>query len=192
MNERLVRWNERYRRGEETFVFEPSSPLPAAIAGIAPGLALDLASGAGRHAIYLAERGWQVVAVDGADAGVDLMRAEAERRGVADRITAHVADLMARPRGFTPAPDTYDLVCDFYFLDRTFFDEIRAAVRPGGLFVAAIHLAEPGDPPDRLLASGELHRIVSPWGWHVDLVEGPSREHGHERSTAHLIARRPR
>jgi tellurite methyltransferase len=192
LNERLVRWNERYRRGEETFGFEPSSPLAAAIAGVAPGLALDLASGAGRHAIYLAGRGWHVVAVDGAEAGVDLMRAEAARRGLADRITARVADLMARPREFALAPDTYDLVCDFYFLDRTLFDEIRAAVRPGGLFVAAIHLAEPGDPPDRLLAPGELSRIVSPWGWQIELAEGPSREHGHERATAHLIARRPR
>jgi tellurite methyltransferase len=192
VNERLVRWNERYRRGEETFGFAPSPPLAAALDGIAPGLALDLACGAGRHAIYLAERGWHVVAVDGAEAGVDLMRAEATRRGVAERISAHVADLMARPRGFTLAADTYDLVCDFYFLDRTLFDEIRAAVRPGGLFVAAIHLAEPGDPLDRLLAAGELSRIVAPWGWHLDLVEGPSAERGHERATAHLIARRPR
>ena len=192
VNERLIRWNERYRRGEETFGFEPSSPLPAAIAGRAPGLALDLASGAGRHAIYLAERGWRVVAVDGADAGVELMRAEAARRGLADRITAHVADLMSRPRGFTLAPDAYDLVCDFYFLDRTLFDDIRAAVRPGGLFVAAIHLADPGDPPDRLLAPGELARLLAPWGWELDLVESASREHGHQRSTAHLIAHRPR
>lgn len=191
MNERLVRWNERYRRGEETFGFAPSSPLPAAVAGRAPGLALDLACGAGRHAIYLAERGWQVVAVDGAEAGVELMRREAARRGVADRITAHVADLMARPRGFSLAADGYDLVCDFYFLDRTLFDDIRAAVRPGGLFVAAIHLADPGDPPDRLLAPGELARIVAPWGWQVDLAEGASREHGHGRGTVHLVARRP-
>ena len=191
VNERLVRWNERYGRGEETFGFEPSSPLPAAVADRPPGLALDLASGAGRHAIYLAERGWRVVAVDGARAGVDIMLAEAARRGLTDRIEAQVADLMARPRGFALALAAYDLVCDFYFLDRTLFDEIRAAVRPGGLFVAAIHLAGPGDPPDRLLAPGELARIVGPWGWEVSLDEGASREHGHERGTAHLIARRP-
>ena len=191
MNERLVRWNERYGRGEETFDFEPSPPLPAAVAGVVPGRALDLASGAGRHSIYLAERGWRVVAVDGARAGVDIMRAEAARRGVADRIEAHVADLMARPRGFALEPATYDLVCDFYFLDRSLFDEIRTAVRPGGLFVAAIHLAEPGDPPDRLLAPGELAGIVEHWGWQVDLAEGASREHGHARGTVHLVARRP-
>lgn len=191
MNERLVRWNQRYGRGEETFDYRPSSPLPAAVAGRPPGLALDLASGAGRHAIYLAGLGWRVVAVDGAEAGVELMRAEAARRGVADRIEARVADLMSRPRGFSPARDAYDLVCDFYFLDRTLFDEIRAAVRPGGLFVAAIHIAGPDDPLDRLLAPGELAAIVAPWGWQIEIEEGASRERGHERGTVHLIARRP-
>jgi tellurite methyltransferase len=191
VNERLVRWNQRYARGEETYDFAPSPPLEQAIAGAPPGLALDVACGAGRHSIVLAERGWRVVAVDGAQAGVDIMLAEASRRGVRDRIEPHVADLMSRPRGFTLAPDSYDLVCDFYFLDRTLFDEIRAAVRPGGLLVAAIHLAEPGDPPDRLLVPGEIARIVEPWGWSVDLTEGASREHGHSRGTAHLIARRP-
>ncbi|HEU5059823.1 MAG TPA: methyltransferase domain-containing protein [Kofleriaceae bacterium] len=191
MNERLVRWNERYGRGEETHDFRPSSPLPSAVSGLPPGRALDLASGAGRHAIWLAERGWQVVAVDGARAGVDIMLAEAARRGVADRIEAHVADLMSRPRGFALEPDGYDLVCDFYFLDRSLFPDIRAAVRPGGLFVAAIHLAGPDDPPDRLLAPGELARIVAPWGWHISVEEGDSREHGHGRGTVHLVARRP-
>jgi tellurite methyltransferase len=191
INERLVRWNERYRRGEETFGFEPSSPLPAAVEGVAPGRALDIASGAGRHAIWLAERGWQVVAVDGAEAGVAIMQTEAARRGVAGRIEAQVANLMSRPRGFALAPDAYDLVLDFYFLDRTLFDEIRAAVRPGGLFVAAIHIAGAGDPLERLLAPGELARVVEPWGWQVTLDDGPSREHGHQRATAHLVARRP-
>jgi tellurite methyltransferase len=191
LSDRLLRWNERYRRGEETFAFEPSPPLPDAVAGRSPGLALDLACGAGRHSIYLAERGWQVVAVDGAEAGIDILRAEAARRGLQGRIETHVADLMSRPRGFALAPAAYDLVLDFYFLDRSLFDEIRAAVRPGGLFVAAIHLARPGDMPDRLLAPGELARIVHPWGWHIDLTEGASREHGHQRGTAHLIGRRP-
>jgi tellurite methyltransferase len=191
MNERLVRWNQRYGRGEETFDFRPSPPLPSAVSGVAPGRALDLASGAGRHSIWLAEQGWQVVAVDGARAGVDIMCAEAARRGVAGRIESHVADLMTRPRGFALEPDGYDLVCDFYFLDRSLFPEIRAAVRPGGLFVAAIHLSGPDDPPDRLLAPGELSSIVHPWGWHLDLDEGASREHGHARGTVHLVARRP-
>jgi tellurite methyltransferase len=191
VNERLVRWNERYGRGEETFDFRPSPPLPAAVSGVAPGRALDLASGAGRHSIWLAERGWRVVAVDGARAGVDIMRAEAARRGVEARIEPHVADLMSRPRGFALEADGYDLVCDFYFLDRSLFDEIRAAVRPGGLFVAAIHLAGPDDPPDRLLQPGELAGIVGPWGWQLDIDEGGSREDGHARGTAHLVARRP-
>src|SRR5262245_19630142 len=137
MHERQIRWNERYTRGEETYDYHPSPPLPAAVHGLAPGLALDLACGAGRHAIFLAERGFRVVAVDWAQAGIDALRAEARRRGVDDRIEAVVADLEAGQLSIEPS--RYDLVCDFYFLSRPLFPKMRDGVRPGGLFVAAIH-----------------------------------------------------
>ena len=53
----IARWNERFCRREETHEFRASRPLPAATRDLTPGRALDVASGAGRHAIYLAERG---------------------------------------------------------------------------------------------------------------------------------------
>ena len=58
-------WDERFLRGDELHGYVPSPPLPQAVASIAPGRALDLACGAGRHAIFLAERGWTVHAIDG-------------------------------------------------------------------------------------------------------------------------------
>src|SRR5262245_56855482 len=115
MHERQIRWNERYARGEETYDYRPSPPLPAALDGLAPGLALDLACGAGRHAIYLAERGFRVVAVDWAQAGIEALLAEAKRRSLADRIEAKVADLEAGELALEPS--RYDIVCDFYFLN---------------------------------------------------------------------------
>src|ERR1041385_6734822 len=128
MNERIDRWNERYSRGEGLHEYKPSPVLAAAIEAVAPGLALDIASGAGRHALFLAERGWRVVAVEGARTGVDTMLVEARRRGLEGRIDARVADIESRPRGFAIEPERYDLICDFYFLDRTLFEEIRAGV----------------------------------------------------------------
>src|SRR3954454_24140433 len=77
MNQRLQKWDEKFSRGEEVHGFAPSAPLPGAIAGLSPGLALDLASGAGRHALFLAEHGWRVRAIDGSQIGIDRTMEEA-------------------------------------------------------------------------------------------------------------------
>ena len=193
MNERLRKWDEKFARGDEIHAFAPSAPLPEALRGLAPGLALDLASGAGRHALFLAEQGWQVRALDGSRAGIDRMLEEARRRGVADRIDARICDL--ETDAFTLEADAFDLVCDFYFLHRPLFTQVRRAVRPGGLFVAAIHVADPGGgkaPHSFLLAPGELRALVAGWGWQVvHGHEGASAETGHRRATAEIVARRP-
>lgn len=198
MSEQIEKWNSKYRRGDGLHHFEPSSLLVRAAAILPPGLALDVASGGGRHAIYLAELGWRVVAVEGARAGIDVMVGEAERRGVADRIEAREADLEARPRAFRIEPEAYDIVCDFFFLDRTLFDELCAGVRPGGLFVAAIHFYGPAEdgsaelPKHRfMLEPGELEAAVAAWGWEIlHAREGDSDEPGHHHPTAEIISRR--
>ena len=121
-------WDERFLRGDELHV--PSPPLPQAVGGIPPGRALDLACGAGRHAIFLAERGWTVHAIDGSRVGVQRMLDDAYKRGVSRRILGEVADIES-PR--FRCEGEHDLVCDFYFLYRPLFAQIRSAVRPGGL-----------------------------------------------------------
>lgn len=190
VDDRKKRWDDRYRRGEETYDWVPSPPLPSAIASEPPGVALDLACGAGRHALYLAERGWRVVAVDASVEGIALLAREAARRDVAARIDARVVDL-TEPREVL-APGGFDLVCDFYYLERPLFDRIRDAVRPGGLFVAAIHVEAPDAPHSFLLRPGELEALATGWGWEIlHAREGGSLEEGHRHSTAELVARRP-
>ena len=128
MNERLKHWDEKFGRGEELHGLASSPPLPAAVGGLAPGLALDL-------------------------------------------------------------------VCDFYFLHRPLFEPIRRAVRPGGLLVAGIHVADAAGraaPHAFLLAPGELRALVESWGWDVlHGREGSSTESGHHHATAEIVARRP-
>ena len=193
MNERLKRWDDKFARGQELHGLAPSPPLPSGVQGVAPGLALDLACGAGRHALFLAERGWRVHAIDGSRVGIERMMHEAGRRNVAGRIEPRVCDLESA--GFTLEPDAYDLVCDFYFLHRPLFEQVRRAVRPGGLFVAAIHVADAaGDaaPHAFLLEPGELKSLVATWAW--DILhdrEGPSSEADHRHATAEIVGRRP-
>jgi tellurite methyltransferase len=181
-------WDERFLRGDELHGYRPSPPLPQAVEGIAPGRALDLACGAGRHAIFLAERGWTVHAIDGSRVGVQRMLDEAYKRRVSQRILGEVADIESP--GFEIEGE-HDLICDFYFLHRALFAQIRRAVRPGGLFVAAIHVhTAPGEEGRYLLEPGELRDVFSDWEI-VHSREGPAAESEHRHGAAELIARKP-
>jgi len=189
MNDRIREWDERFARGEELHGGLVSAPLPAAVAAAPPGLALDLACGAGRHALFLAAGGWRVRALDGSRNGIGRLLAQARERGLDDRIEAEVADLEAP--GFALDADAYDLVCDFYFLHRPLFAEIRRALRRGGLFVAALHVRSSAEERGRfLLEAGELRGAFARWTILHDR-EGPALEEGHRHWTAELIARKP-
>src|SRR5215813_6673820 len=186
----MPNWDERYRSGEHA-TKEPSPLLIKVIKDLQPGRALDIACGVGRHAIYLAQNGWRVTAVDSSPVGIEILRQRA--REISLPIDTRVSDLEKGEFQFGPA--TYDLICDFYYLQRDLFPSIRAAVKPRGAFVAAIHLndgktdAKPHDPAF-LLEPGELKTLFSDWEI-TYYREGPSDEGGHHHDTAYLIARKP-
>ena len=183
-------WDERYRSGEHT-IKEPSPLLRTAINSLKPGRALDIACGVGRHAIFLAEHGWQVAAVDSSSVGIEILQQRAREAGLT--VEAHIADLEARE--FHIEPGTYDLICVFYYLQRDLFSTIRAGVKRGGTVVAAIHLndgkvdAKPRNPVF-LLNPGELKQLFADWEI-TYYREGESDEGGHDHDTGYLIARKP-
>lgn len=184
----MADWDERYRRGEY-----PTAPLPVVVKAasiFAPGRALDLACGAGRHALYLAERGWQVTAVDASRVGIDVLQRRAGERNLT--VDAHIADL---ERGeFVIEPAAYDLLCVCCYLQRELFPAIRAGVRAGGAVAAAISLVD--DSPDVkpmnpafLLRPGELRAEFAGWKILHDF-EGKRAGQEQRRALAELIARR--
>jgi tellurite methyltransferase len=179
-------WDERFASGHDPHGPAPSPPLPEAIAGVSPGLALDLACGAGRHALFLAERGWRVQALDASSVGISRLEEEARRRGVAHLIRTQIADLESPT---FQLEGEYDLVCDFYFLHRPLFAQVRRALRPGGLFAAALHLRR-NDTGRFLLEPGELRGFFA--GWEIlHEREGASAGSGHRHAVAELTARKP-
>ena len=151
------------------------SPLLVEIAGLLPpGRALDLACGTGRHTLHLARIGWQVTAVDVEPDNIRQLRAAAEPNLAID---ARVADL--EKHEFTIEPNAYDLICDFYYLQRDLFPQIREGVRPGGAVAASILLTG-----RFALESGELRTLFA--GWKILYYsESPT-----PRPTARIIARR--
>jgi SAM-dependent methyltransferase len=90
-------WDARYSAAESLWSFEPNRFLVAEVADLPPGTALDLACGEGRNAVWLAERGWTVTAVDFSPVAVDRGRHLADARGVEvnyvlDDVVAHRPD----------------------------------------------------------------------------------------------------
>jgi len=106
------RWDERYRTSERTFMAEPNRLVVDEVGGLRPGRALDLATGEGRHAVWLAAHGWDVVAVDFSPAGVGKARTRADAEGL--RVAFAVADvhLLHFP------PVRFDLVLAAFFHPR--------------------------------------------------------------------------
>ncbi|HET7415091.1 MAG TPA: class I SAM-dependent methyltransferase, partial [Arthrobacter sp.] len=81
-------WNERYREARATgqnsglWASQPHGRLQEIAARLTPGTALDLASGDGRNAIWLANHGWQVTAVDFSAEGLDIARKRASAESI--------------------------------------------------------------------------------------------------------------
>ena len=67
-------WDERYAAAELVWSAGPNQFVEAELADLPPGRALDVAAGEGRNAIWLAERGWEVTAVDFSLVGLDKGR----------------------------------------------------------------------------------------------------------------------
>src|SRR5262245_5324790 len=101
-------WNRRHGEAGQLFGVDPNRFLVAEVDGLPPGRALDLACGAGRNAVWLAERGWTVTAVDFSDVAIATARLLAAERGV--EIEWLVADLGE----WQPPARAFDLVVVLY------------------------------------------------------------------------------
>jgi SAM-dependent methyltransferase len=148
-------WEHRYDARSEGNIRSPSRFVVAQCAGLARGRALDVASGEGRHAVYLARRGWRVEAIDFAHGGLAQLAAAAHRDGLA--IGAVQADLET-----FPLPRArYDLIVNVRYLQRSLIAAMKRAVVPGGMILFETFLRDQqqlGHPknPAFLLERGEL------------------------------------
>lgn len=185
----IQEWNERYRTRERAAEDIDAGPTPLLVRlaeQLNPGMALDLACGAGRNALYLAERGWSVTAIDGAPVAVDILRTRAIERNV--RIETSVKDL---ERAEFSIEGAWDLIAVCYYLERDLLPKVRSATRPGGVVLAIVHIGEPGEPPSpKRAVAGELKSYFAEWQI-LHEHEGKPADPAHRRSVAEIIARRP-
>jgi SAM-dependent methyltransferase len=130
-------WDRRYA-GSELLWTAPNRFLVAETSDLPAGRALDLATGEGRNAVWLAEQGWQVVGVEFSQVGLTKAEQLAADRGV--EVDWVEADLLeARPE-----PRTFDLVLIFYLQvpqvdGQPIASAAAAAVAVGGTLLLVAH-----------------------------------------------------
>lgn len=180
-------WNQKYAESPSHWL-EPDAFLPWAFSEyILPtfprgGTALDLAGGAGRHAIWLAKRRWEVTLIDISDTGVEQARQNAGP--LASQIHFVVDDLTQ----FQASQTRFDVVMVFFYLERQIFPEIVKALKPGGLLIYKTHtvvqakLAKGTKNLANMLQSEELRKLAA------GLRVLHYREQVAEKATAELVA----
>lgn len=159
-----------------------------------PGRVLDLACGRGRNALFMAERGHAVTAVDASAEALAQLDREAQRRGL-DLTTRRVDLERIDLQGGDPLPfEPFDVVLQFFYLQRSLVPVLQRLVRPGGVAVlrtfsrAGPFAGGPGNP-DYVLREGELLHLFA--GWQV-LLHEEGRDRAHRGgSLAGIVARRP-
>ena len=195
----VEQWEERYR--SEKFETEPAGFLREVLPLLPRGRALDLAMGAGRNAVFLAEHGYNVTGIERSRTALEKAEALARERGVAVRCAPPTPDEanplhvpIAEPRQASRARQSkrhpvttspglllieadleayslivaqFDVVLCFYYLQRSLFDLVQQALRPGGMLVYDTYTLDQLDfshgprNPEHLLRPGELREAFS-------------------------------
>jgi SAM-dependent methyltransferase len=175
-------WEERYAHGHAEWSGRPNDVLVAETADLRPGTALDVGCGTGGDAIWLAEQGWQVTAVDLSRTALARAAAAAAERGVAERTTWQYADVTS----WVPAERAFDLVTTAFLhvpggVRDAVVARLAAAVAPGGTLLvtqhdpADLHTIRHGQDPD-LFATGQQLAAALPEGeFEVLLAEARAR-----------------
>ncbi len=183
------RWNDRWRKKAAVADFNADPWLQKIHPLLPRGKAIDIACGMGRNAVFLAEQGFAVTAVDVSEVALDLLDAEARRRDlVIETVPLDLETDAQLPAG------PFDLLLNFFYLHRPLLAQELARVRPGGVIVLRTFSSAGADrygpiSPEISLRAGELLEIFTDWEilLHEEGIE-PSAKGG---SLAGIVARRP-
>jgi SAM-dependent methyltransferase len=181
------RWNERYTYAKSKdfqtpheFLLEHIDLLPSS------GIVLDIAMGVGKNIPAILNKGLDIIGVDISSVAVRQVHARYPQ------IKAIIADLTH----FYLPSQHFDLILNFYYLQRDLWIDYRRILKPGGLLVfesltMPMQALKPELNADYLLQEGELAAAFDDWdilvyreGWNI-------RDEQCHKSVASMIARRP-
>jgi SAM-dependent methyltransferase len=170
-------WDERYRSSNRVWSGNPNPHLVQQAQGLTPGTALDVGSGEGADAIWLAQHGWDVTGVDISE--VALERAAENAAKVGQDVAARIAWLREDVLAWDPGRERYDLVSAQYMhlakpARTELFGRLARAVAVGGtLLIAAHHPSDlettvPRPPmPERFYTADEIASGLDAGEWDI-------------------------
>jgi 2-polyprenyl-3-methyl-5-hydroxy-6-metoxy-1,4-benzoquinol methylase len=185
------RWDQRFKGKKFAFGKKANPFLRKHIGLLSKGKALDLASGEGRNAVFLAQHGFKVDAVDISEMGLRKTQEFARKREV------NVHSILADLDTYQIKRGEYDLVTNFYFLNRDIIQRIRKGLKKGGMVIFETYLLEhrrlhTGGPrnPKYFLKANEPLQLFK--GFRILVYrEGIFEEGGRRKAIASLIAQKP-
>jgi SAM-dependent methyltransferase len=182
------RWDERFAKKEFALGKEPNPFLKEHIHLLPRGKALDIATGEGRNAVFLAQNGFDVDAVDISEKG--LKKAQKLAREKRAKIHTFLVDLDQ----YQIEKERYDLIANFFFLKRRLIPRIKKGLKKGGRVIFETYLLEHrtlgvGGPKQAkyFLKPNEPLRLFK--GFRILFYrEGIFREGGRKKAVASLVA----
>ena len=167
-------WDERYRRPGYWAGTDPAEFLVQVMPLLPRGTVLDLASGEGRNALFLAAHGFRVFAVERSRVALEKTEAAARESGIPTHWTSQLVTKLPHAPGvalveadlesFSIPAGQYDVVLCNKYLQRSLFPSLERALRRHGVLIyetyTLAHLKFPGSGPrnpEFLLRPGELH-----------------------------------
>jgi 2-polyprenyl-3-methyl-5-hydroxy-6-metoxy-1,4-benzoquinol methylase len=176
-------WDARYAESDRIWSGRANQRLVEEVADLAPGHALDVGCGEGADAVWLAEHGWQVTALDVSEVALGRVREHAVEAGVADRIETRRHDLMADG----PVPSRHDLVSVFFFHVPApqfagFYRGLAELVAPGGTLLVVGHHpddvatgARHSHGPQLFFTPAQVVALLDPAAWEIVTEATPTR-----------------
>ncbi|MDE0145985.1 MAG: dihydroneopterin aldolase [Nitrospira sp.] len=188
----------RTRAIESVSPFQPSPFLHAVAHVIPKGKVLDVAAGEGRHALYMASQGYDVIGLDRDERALATMTRTAKDHHLSNLSTWNV-DLEKDPE--TPpslGDQAYDGILVFFYLFRPLFPSILQALKPGGVLIYETFLIDNhlrfNHPrrKDFCLEQNELLHLTHPLRvLRYEESPHPSPLHHEPAITARLVAQKP-
>jgi SAM-dependent methyltransferase len=179
-------WERRYSTPDLQWSGRPNPVLVDEVSDLTPGRVLDVGSGEGGDAIWLAARGWHVTGIDIAQAALDKAAARAAEvdEEAAARITWEQHDLA----DWAPTPGSFDLVSSQFMhladpVRAALFRSLAAAVAPGGTLLVVGH--DLGDltagagrhgKEELMFGLDDVLTAVPTAGWTIEVAESRPRQ----------------
>jgi len=176
INDSQESWDERYSSQEQVWSGQPNGALVTETNALRPGRALDVGCGEGADALWLAERGWDVTALDISQVALDRAANHA-RRGGREVHWLHAGLVEA-----ALSPGSFDLVSAQYpALPRTDTHDAELAllnaVAPGGVLLVVHHAPSGkeeagahGFNPDDYVSPADVAALLDD-RWHIEVNE---------------------